>query len=369
MQKYTYNQLSLTQFIFTIYKTQIGIGVLTLPRDLMDQADTDGWISLLIGWVLSILLSIIIIKTMEKHPNDTLFDLMPRYFGKWLGRGINLVWILYSLTSASIVMITSIHVMQVWILPNTKQYILIMLFIIPIYVITRHGIKVIGRFGEFVYLFTLWMLYSLFFTLEDADWLNLIPIAKSGWMPIFTAVKSTLLSFLGFELAYILYPFLKDKKSAVKGVIIANGLSLLVYLIATILCYVKFSPEEVKQFVWPTLLLLKVVSFPFLERWEIVFLSIYLFVLFMTIIPYLYTALLGSTQWLGKENHRPLLWIVLFIWAAASFFYIPTHAEVIKLGEWLGETGMYMAFVFPVLLWLYSRLFHVGKKGQTSCKN
>ncbi|MFB0841248.1 GerAB/ArcD/ProY family transporter [Paenibacillus oleatilyticus] len=363
MKKYTVNEINLKQFTFTIYKTQIGIGILSLPRDLSETAGMDGWISLLLGWLLAILFSVLIIKVMEKHPEDTLFDIFPKYFGKWLGGAVSVLWILYTAFSATIAMISSIHIIQVWILPNAKEYVLMPLFMIPVYMATKQGVRVIGRFGEFVFLFTLWMPMILFLTLYESNWLNLIPVGQKGWLPILTTVKATMLSFLGFEITFMLYPFLQNKKAAYKGVIYANTISMLVFMLITVLSYVRFSHQVIMEYLYPTLNLLKLIRLPILERFEIIFLAFYLFILFATVIPYLYMSVFGLSRLTGKKDHVPYLRVYTLIWLVLPFFFVPSFSQITALSKFWGNLGLCAAVIFPVLFWAYQKAFLKLRKG------
>ncbi|WP_261302500.1 GerAB/ArcD/ProY family transporter [Paenibacillus andongensis] len=364
MKKYSFNQISLKQYIFIIFGTQVGIGVLSLPRDLAKTAGNDGWISILLGWILSMLLSLVIIRIMEKNPEYTLFELLSKYFGKWVGKSLSVLWSLYAAFAASVVLFSTIHIIKIWILPNIRDFILMILFIIPIYMITKHGIRVIGLFAELVFIVSLWMPFLLFYALKDTHWLFLLPIGKEGLFPILSTVKSTILSFLGFELAFILYPFLKDKKAASKGIIIANSLSMLTFVMVTVICFVRFSQDQIKDYAYPTLNLLKLIRMPFLERLEITFLSFYLFLLFMSIIPYLYTAVLGTSQLFGKQDHRNVLRILMCLWILASIFLHPSSSQITQISKLWGTSGTYFAFVFPIFLWIYGWLFHLTRKEQ-----
>ncbi|OPH47407.1 hypothetical protein BC351_39955 [Paenibacillus ferrarius] len=362
MNKYSFNQISLKQYILIIFGAQVGIGELSLPHDLAKTAGTDGWISILLGWILSILLSLVIINIMEKTPEYTLFELLSKYFGKWVGKSLFVLWILYAVYGASVVMFSTIHIIKIWVVPDIRNFILMILFIIPIYMITKHGIRVIGLFAEFVFLITLWMPFLLLLALKDGQWLYLFPLGKEGLFPILSTVKSTIFSFLGFELAFMLYPFLKDKKSAYKGIVIANSLSMIIYLIVTVISFIKFAPKEITEYVYPTLNLFKAIRLPFLERFEIIFLSFYLFTLIMAIIPYLYTALLGASQLFGKQDHRNFLRILLFLWILLSFFFLPSSSQITQMGKFWGMAGLYSAFVFPIFLWMYGWIFHFVRK-------
>jgi spore germination protein (amino acid permease) len=364
MKKYTFNQLSLIQYILIIFETQVGIGILSIPRDLAIAAGTDGWISIVLGSILSTLVSLVVIRIMNKNPESTLFELLSLYFGTMVGKSIYVLWILYTAYAASVVLFSTVYIVKLWIVPDIQAFILLILFIIPIYIITKHGIRVIGLFAELVFIISLWMPFLLLYALKDTHWLFLLPIGKEGLIPILSTVKRTILSFLGFELAFMLFPFLKDKKSASKGIIIGNSLSMIVFVIVTIICFVRFSPDEIKDYAYPTLNLLKLIQLPFLERLEIIFLSIYLFTLFMTIIPYLYTAVLGVSELFGKQDHRNMLRIVICLWLFSTFFFVPSSSQINQMGKSWETAGTYFAYMFPIFLWIYGWFFHPTRKAQ-----
>lgn len=356
-------QLSTKQFVFYIYKTQIGIGVLTLPRNLAEIAGTDGWISLLIGWLATMIASFFIILTMRRYPDKTLYELLPHLFGKWFGKLLSLVWIGYTGVTAVLVLYSSIFIIQVWILRNTSHIVLTAAFLLPIYLIARTRLQIQGRYAEFIYLFTIWMPPFLLFSLRDAHLLNLLPVFKEGIMPILNAVQVTLMPFLGFELAFFMYPFLKNQSKAWSGIVIANLLTLFLYMGVVLISFVYFSEGELHAYLWPTLQLLKSITLPFIERFEIVFLAFYLLIFSQSIIPYLYFSSTGIAQWTGLQSHiGPLIGLVL-LYVVGAFFVEPTLENMKQATNWHNMTSILLAFVFPVLLWGYWRTVNAFKGG------
>ncbi|MDR6227340.1 GerAB/ArcD/ProY family transporter [Desmospora profundinema] len=359
-------QLSFSQFVFLIYKTQIGIGVTTLPRDVGEKAGADAWISVLISCLVSIAAGIVIVKIMERHPQDTLYDLLPKIFGKWIGKGMVFIWVILFFFKAGAVFFVILYIIQTWVLPFTPAYLIAGLFLIPTVMTVRLGMKGIGRFADFIYLFSIWMGPFLVLALQEhVEWLNLLPVLREGWLPVLEGVRPTLLSFLGFEVVFILYPFLKHKKEAVKGVVVANVLTLFIYLQVVVFSFVRFSPEEIHSFFWPTFVLLKPIRLPFLERLEIVFISFYLFVLLFTVMAYLYMALYGAIRIGGKQDHRPLLWVTALVGVVVFVFVEPSDIVVIQLQRWLTDVGIVFAFVLPPVLWFIGRVV-TGKKKEVA---
>ncbi|GED16604.1 GerAB/ArcD/ProY family transporter [Aneurinibacillus migulanus] len=362
MNKPIKNEITLMQYILAIHGTQLGTGILTLPADVAKKAGSDGWISIIIGWSLTTIVSLCIVGIMSKHPGDTLLDVLTRYLGRWLGKTWLIIWVLYSLLSVIVLLYFAVLVTQVWVLPQTRNYVLVILFLIPTYMILCGGVRILARYAEFVFFFTLWIPVLLTIPLKNAHLDFMLPVLKEGWLPVFDAVKTTVVAFLGFELAFILYPYLKRKQNAAKGIVIANSLSLVVYLHITLICFLYFSPDGVTHYLWPSLTLVKPLQLPFLERFEIIFLSFYLFILSTSIIPYALSITNSMGQLFSKRNWQLPTYMLLFLFITASFFYMPTYNELEDLGTWWSQVSYFVIYAFPFLFFLYITMYMRWKR-------
>lgn len=354
------------QYIFLIHGVQVGVGLLTLPRELAEKAGTDGWISLIIGWFISTLASLLIIQVMKHYPNGTIIDLITHYFGKWCGKIAACMFILYFAFIGSIVFIREGLFIQFWILTQTNILIILLLLSIPSYLIVRNNITILGRYAELVFFMTIWMLCFYFNPLKEAHWLHLLPIIKEGWTPILTAAKTTIFSFMGFEVAFFLYPFLQQKQKATIGIVIANTITLFVFLFITIIAFAFYSPDEITQFKEPTINLLKIVEFKFLERLEIVFLSLYIFVISTTVLPLFFVTVFSVSQLLGKQDHRKYVgWLLIF--NLIYIFFLPqSFAQNRRLQEVSEPIILLIGYAFPLCLWLYLFLYsHLKRRKRT----
>lgn len=350
MRQRAQNDLTIIQYILLIHGAQVGIGVLSLPRELAGVAGTDGWISLLLGWGMAVVASLLITSVMKQYPTHTIIELLPLLLGKWLGKACMVLVILYGLLSCLMVVANTVGILNVWILSRTPAYLIVILLVVPTYLVLRQKVQVLGRYAELIFYLTLWMPIVLMTPIKDSQWLNLLPIVKDGWAPILSGTKSTIDSFLGFELAFFLYPFLRNKKYAAFGIVVANTLSLMVFMQVTLLCFAFFSPDEITQYMWPTLIILKSIEYRFLERIDIIFLSFYLLVLSTTIFPYAYFTVYSSSQLVCQYDHRKHLRIFLLLIVVASCFYTPTFIDLKNLTQIWGETGLIYGYILPLLI-------------------
>jgi hypothetical protein len=76
MKKYAYNEITTMQYIFLIFTTEIGIGVLPIPTNIVQHVGTDAWISVILAWALVSVSSLVIIQVMKRYPEGTLLDLL-----------------------------------------------------------------------------------------------------------------------------------------------------------------------------------------------------------------------------------------------------------------------------------------------------
>lgn len=331
----------------------MGIGQLSLPRILAEKGGTDGWIALLIGWAAAVVASLCLIQAAKRYPQGTLIDLLAHCFGKTVGKLAAVVIALVYIAAAGTNLIAASLMIKSWILWQTPLYVLLILFAVPTFLIARNGLRILGRYAEFVFFGSLPVMLFLLVPLRESRWIHLLPLFKEGWGPILTAVQPTVYSFLGFEVAFYLYPFLQKKQSAAAGIVIANTLSLIVFLYITLVCFVYFSPDEIMEYHQPTLNLLKVIEFRFIERLEIVFLSAYLFVVTTTWLPFINFYSYSVGWLLNKHNYSVYVAVFLVAVIAAIYLIDPSFTTNEIVLAWVSKAGIVYAFMFPVALCIY----------------
>lgn len=353
MKKYAFNEITFTQTILIVSGIQLSVGFLSIPRVLAEQVGTDGWISLLIGWLVAVAANLLIVQVMKRRPDGTLLDVLTTSIGKWAGIAGGIVLALYFLYISYSTLVYSVLVAKAWLVPQTPSSIIMLLLLLPAGAIARKGLRIVARYAEFVFILSLWIPFAYLIPLKDAHWLHLLPLFKEGLKPVLSGVSATIYYFVGFATTFIWYPFLQDKQRASAAVVISNTLSLLVFLFISLVCFVYFSPDRIAEYNEPAINVLKIIEFKFIERIEVLFIAFYLLIFSLAWIPFLY---LGSfcTSWLfGKQDHRGHLLVYWLLFACSGFFFMPTSSQSEKLNEMLGKLGFGFEYMFPVCLFLY----------------
>ena len=74
--------ITVPQTVVLIITTILEIGLLSLPRDVAIYANSDGWIVVIIGGVLTFVGSLVLSTLVRRFPNDTFIEYSQKVIGK-----------------------------------------------------------------------------------------------------------------------------------------------------------------------------------------------------------------------------------------------------------------------------------------------
>ncbi|HDR6819588.1 GerAB/ArcD/ProY family transporter [Bacillus thuringiensis] len=353
-----FKSLSLFEYIIFIHSVQLSAGILTMPRSLANTAGTDGWISIILGWIMTSIIGVLIIKVLQKNSEKQFPQILTNYFGKWFGTIFIFFYSLFLLCAGLNTLLKATQIVQVWIFPSKPSYQIVILMLIPFCILISNGIRAITNYSILVFFFTAWMPIIFLFSLKSSyNPLQLFPIIKDGLYPIIKATKDTITPYAGLELAYFIYPFLHNKEKAVKGILIANSGTMVLYLYTTILSYIYFSPEGIKKIAWPIFNLLKGINFSFIERFEIIYIVYYLVVFSTTIYSYFsFSIYLGSALF-NKLLHNWLHISFLFLILGLFILFNPDASQILFIYNLMDVLNIIFLILLPSFFFAYSIFF------------
>ena len=148
-------------------------------------AKQDSWISIMIAFIFGIIPYIIFIKLINKEPNLNISQMLNKHFGK-LGIVFNLILILIVIVDASIVLWNLSNFVSSQFLFKTPVWVIAIFFIIPVSYALNKGISTIGRTATILFIISMAMYLTCFFTLLfEIDITNIFPILENNYTTIF----------------------------------------------------------------------------------------------------------------------------------------------------------------------------------------
>lgn len=353
MQKVVKENYMISGFFvfFLIHASLAGVGTLSFQHLIFEFAGNDAWISVLLMG-LSLHVIIWMIFKMLGNPAKDVIDLHRILFGKILGNVVSLVMVGYYFILALTVFRGYIEIIQVWMFPTLRTWILAFIFICVIYYIVSGGFRVLVGYCFFGVIFSMLLPLLLYFNIKFGRIDNVLPIFNHSMKDLLTSSKYSGIMFMGFEALLIYFPFIKKPEKNVKWAQLGLFLVTLKYFVLTFVTLMYFSQGLLRHTYWPTLVMIKVIEFSLIARIEFIFICIWL----MIIIPMLCLSIWSCTRIIKRvTNLKPTL--SLFLILTAIFLASLPFTDRVKV-EWLGknvvEIGFYFIYAYiPLLFILY----------------
>lgn len=350
-------QISKIQFFFLIFQSQIGIAVLTMPYSVYQKAQTDSWISVLIAGMVVQCIILIQWSLSRRFPLKNSFEIMQTLLGKKLGMLVSLLYCIYFISIAGIILSLYSNVVTDWLLPNTPQWIVKLLMIgIGIYA-AKENLRIISRFFVLASIVIVFMIPLVLFSFKTENFLHVLPVGVSGLFPILKGAHQAILPLQGFEIYSIIFPYARFSSiSKLKVISLSNLIATLFYIFLTLACIIFFSAHELETTPQPVLYLIKSFGFKLIERPDIFFTSLWIVTVSTSFISYLYSASKGLKSVFSTYSRKTFVYIIAFSSLLISLTW-NEEFEVDFLASLLLNAGLMFTIIIPFLLLLVSLLF------------
>ncbi|OIJ21516.1 spore gernimation protein [Anaerobacillus alkalidiazotrophicus] len=345
------DKITTSQTVIILVSYIIAVGILTLPRVTVDEVNTpDVWISVIIGGLIALFISIIIAKLSQQFPEKTFYQYSQEIVGKAVGRFISCIIILYFLILSAFEIRVLAEITEFYLLERTPFWAIIMpMMWVGIYLISG-GINPMARLMEIIFPVTVVvLLLVLFMSVDVFEINNLRPVLGVGIAPPLKGIKTTALSFTCFEAMLFLVAFMKQPEKSVKVVLIATIIPLILYVVTVVMVIGAFSIDGVVTRTWPTIDLIQSYEFEgmLFERFESLLLAIWVMQIFSTFIITYYAASLGVAQLSNKGLVPVIFGILPVIYLIAM---TPKNINDLQtLGDIIGNAALIIFGIIPIL--------------------
>lgn len=333
---------------FVICNVQIGVGIFNFERYIFQVSKHDAWISVILAGLLTHIVMWLIVRTLSKYESADLYGINYDLFGKVIGTLFNCIYMLYYLCITIVIMRNYVDVIQAWIFPDLPTWLIVSLLLVLTIYAGFGGIRVIigmCMLGFVVILFTVFLFHS---SLKYAIWTQLLPVMESNVKDIINGSIRMSFSLAGFEIILLLYPYIVNKERIMRYSQLALLFVNTVYLTIIILSIVYFSSNQMIRSIWPSINMLKIVKYPFLERLEFVVISVWMFMVLTGILINTWAITRGFKR-MWNLNQKVMLLIVIAL-AYGISIAIHGHTDIEQINKWVGSGSIVFSILYPLLL-------------------
>ncbi|MHB9922979.1 GerAB/ArcD/ProY family transporter [Clostridium botulinum] len=315
------NELTEMQFTLILIGSMMGVGILSLPNDVIKISKQDGWISVLLGSVYPLYIVFIANYLGKNYPKENMLILSKKFFGKILGTILNLIFILHFIIISTKVASDVSNVLHIYVVQFLDKWsMLIVMYCIIAYAIYG-GTKTVGKLNEIIFFSTIIIFFIPLVAIKDANIINLKPFLGSGVLNIIKGVKETVFSYTQIEMILLIYPFLKDnnkiKKCGLKSIIFIT----LVYFLFTMTDILYLGIGASLQFIWPIVTITETIMIPVINSFRYIFMSLWSLTMFKTICNGYFIAVHELSQLTKKVDKRVILLLTIPLMIIISFSY------------------------------------------------
>lgn len=364
-------QLNATEISMAVIGMVIGVGVLTVPRNLAEATGTaDGWISMLLSGLIVILIVYLYLRLQQSFLGMTLLEYIAQgSIGKWLAYSLAFFFFLYFLCLLGYEASLLSTVIRLYLLNQTPSEVIIGSMLLTTTYAVSKGLQGIIHLSLLFVPIT--FIISIILVLSNVGQITLdafMPVMADGIGPVLAGMKVSAPSLLGFEIIFFFLAYTKPQSVRALPAVLAIAMITLFTALVTIISYGVFSIDATAYITFPTVDLAKEIELPgsFVERLESVFITIWLMTLFNTMsICHFLCVLILKKHFIKSKSGKLFPSLVMFL--AFLIAFLPySLTEAFLFGKWISWLGMIL--VVTSLLSGYLTLWVRAKRKNSEAK-
>lgn len=273
------DRLSAIETIGLITTVMVNQIIFNIPNIILQSSGSSAWLNIIFIGIIAILFVKIICQIFNKFPSQDIVDVAKFAGGNTFKTIVGIIYMLFFLIYNIFCISYFANALLLIYFPSTPVIVLIMLFIFPIMIMAKYGLKSISSVNLVFIPFVLLSVFILFFgSADNFVFERLFPILGLGIKETFLYGLTNLFSFLGLAYLFFINPYLKDSKDFKKISYISVIISF-IYLFLAIFCLLlSFSFITSNEQLFSLYLLTRLLQFGnFLQRVDAIFILLWIF--------------------------------------------------------------------------------------------
>lgn len=261
--------------------------VFNISAIILNSTGTGGWINIIYLSIISIIFILIVCTLFKSFTNSDIVDVSEYLGGKLLKSIIAILYIIFFIIFSALCLRYFSNSLQIIYFKYSSLIFLMLLFIIPVIISNKAGLKAIVGITRLSFPFTFFGIIILMFAASnDFVWQYLFPAFGNGFNSIFISGISNLFAFNVIGYLFLLKPMLKEEKYF-KSISIIAVITCGIYILLSVISLLMTFPFIIKtDEMFSIYLLTRLVSFgEFLQRVDAVFILLWIFI-FLTFLSF-----------------------------------------------------------------------------------
>ncbi len=314
------------------------------------EAKKDAWLAFSLAIVMVLPLVNIYARLHHIFPDKDLFDIVEICFGKFIGKGIIIVFIWYTFFWVADVLVNYGQFIRVVSLHDTPQTIPIIVMCFLCAWGIKEGIEVLGRWGELLLIIPIIATFTMIaLSIPNMDINNILPMFYKGIKPIikgtFTAFESPLAQTVVFTMAFSSF---KKKKSPYKVYTIGLLIGGIYMLIITCTNLLVIGVDSATSVVYPSYGTASRIDIGYiLQRIELLVFTTFIMGGFIKVSILLLCTCKGITKIFGFKDYRFIVMPISLLVINVSYFQYDSIMHYMEFNE---EIWPYYFLLLQVIL-------------------
>lgn len=335
-----------------LYAKAIGITAGVMAR----RVGADNWIAMLIGFMVGIVVILLTTYLGSRFPDKTMIQYAEELLGKWVGRGIGLLLILFFILAFGTSANTMILHLKEYFLPSTPFFLLCLLYTLLSVYGVMSGVEVIFRYAIIGFLMSMLINLSMLNgTYRDFDLTHILPLLSRGLLKDIAA-SYYIFGDIGMAILGVgmFYPMLNQKKKIYTitfwSMVLATGMVVIWPLFEmavmsegvarqyTVVCMEQIRCAQLGRY------------FP---RYELIMVSFFTFGTIVQSVAMFYCAQYGIKQITGIKNDKWITVVLGIVLTGVTYQMAYDHNQFINfLAFPFSQIAAGLSIGLPLLLWL-----------------
>ncbi|GAB3043340.1 GerAB/ArcD/ProY family transporter [Virgibacillus ainsalahensis] len=355
MKNFSYadEKISDREIMVAVPSMMIGVGILLLPRTLAENTvAADGWIAILIGGMIVIVITWMVAKLAAGFPGQSFFEYASMLVTKPVASILMFLFVIQS------VLLTAYEIRAIaatshrYLFDRTPVEVVALTFLlIVVYAVSGSRAGIFRLNIMFLPIILFLSIILILFSLQYVELENLLPVFKTDIQGYLQGTREGMLSYTGVGILFFYIAYVRRPKNAPKKAVLGMTMAISLYVFLFLTCIAVFGNMATANIMHPTVELSKAVEVPggFFERFESVFFVIWIMAIFNTTVMAFDIGILALHSIFSKVKKTTLIFalspLIFFISMLPQDF-----TETTGFGNFVSYYGLGLTVTAVILL-------------------